>query len=95
MDIIPKIMFIDDKQVAEREEALYRSSVCISNDHHIISLAQVSGARLLYSNDKRLQHDFKNRVLINNPHGKVYTTNHGRKDYSEGHKKLLRRRDLC
>jgi len=65
-----KIMFIDNNQVDEREEYLLRASACISNDYHIISLAQVSGARLLYSNDKNLQRDFKNRDLINNPQGK-------------------------
>ena len=66
-----------------------------SDDPHIIALAQVSGARLLYSNDKSLQQDFKNKDLINNPRGKVYITNECRGNFSSGHKKLLVRRDLC
>ena len=41
---------------------------------HVLALAQVSGARLLYSNDQTLQRDFKNSKLIKNPRGNVYTT---------------------
>ena len=43
-----------------------------SNDIHIIALAKVSGARLLYSDDSDLKEDFKNKRLINNPAGKIY-----------------------
>ena len=42
-----------------------------SNDLHIIALAKVSGARLLYSNDSGLQEDFKNKKFIN---GKIYSS---------------------
>ena len=45
-----------------------------SNDLHILALAVVSGARLLYSNDRPLQRDFANPALINQPRGKVYST---------------------
>lgn len=43
-----------------------------SNDEHIIALAQVSGARLLYTHDRKLQKDFTNKDLIAKPKGKVY-----------------------
>ncbi len=43
-----------------------------SNDPHIIALAKVSGARLLYSEDGPLIEDFTNKELINNPRGKIY-----------------------
>ena len=65
-----------------------------SNDPHVLALAQISGARLLYSNDTDLQQDFKNGTLINGPRGKVYSTREGR-SFRDSHKKLLRRRDLC
>lgn len=45
-----------------------------SDDPHIIALALVSGARLLYSNDLLLQKDFSDARLVGNPKGKVYTT---------------------
>jgi hypothetical protein len=46
----------------------------ISNDSHVIALARVSGARLLYTHDRALQEDFKNRQLLRNPKGRVYTS---------------------
>lgn len=45
-----------------------------SNDKHIIELAISSGARLLYSNDKKLQADFRSPNVNNEPRGKVYST---------------------
>ena len=90
-----KIRFIEKDQVNVQEQGIRHTSVCSSNDSHIIALAQVSGARLLYSNDRKLQQDFKNKGLIDNPRGKVYSTNQGREDFSDGHRRLLARRDLC
>ncbi|MCY4001481.1 MAG: hypothetical protein OXF84_11845 [Bacteroidetes bacterium] len=90
-----KILRKPDDTVNQREMELTDEGCCQSDDPHIIALAQVSGARLLYSNDKSLQQDFKNKDLINNPRGKVYTTNESRGNFSSGHKKLLARRDLC
>ena len=52
-----------------------------SDDPDIIALAQVSGVRLLVSNDKNLHADFKTIVR-----GKIYQT--------RSHKRLLRN-DLC
>ena len=45
---------------------------CRSNDPHIIALARVSGARVLFSHDRMLQQDFTNTTLVRNPKGKVY-----------------------
>ena len=42
-----------------RTAALKSKQACRSNDPHIVALAQVSGARLLYSHDRDLQSDFK------------------------------------
>jgi len=80
--------------VDEREEKLLQEETCRSNDTHVIALAQISGARLLYSNDKDLHVDFKNRLLINEPRGKVYSTNEG-KNFTSSHARLLRDRNLC
>ena len=44
-----------------------------SNDPHVIALARASGARLLFSKDKNLAHDFKNRTFLD-PVGSVYKT---------------------
>ena len=59
-----------------------------------LALAQVSGARLLYSNDLTLHQDFGNRDLINRPRGKIYST-HAGGQIQDSHRRLLRRNDLC
>ena len=75
-------------------ETLRNEDSCSSDDPHVIALAQVSGARLLYSNDKNLQRDFKNKTLIDSPRGKVYSTLKDQ-SFTNSHRKILRRKDLC
>ncbi len=79
-------------QVSEKAEELRQAALCKSNDLHIIALAQISGARLLYSNDRKLQDDFGKKALIDRPRGKVYSASIS-KDYKR--RKLLANRDLC
>ena len=67
---------------------------CRSNDPHIIALARLSGTRLLYSNDRALQKDFKDKNLIDRPRGTVFTTLETC-DVTAAQKKLLARKDLC
>ena len=80
--------------VDEREEELSREGRCLSNDAHIIALGQISGARLLYSNDKKLHVDFKNKLLIDEPRGKIYSTNED-KNFTNSQARLLRDKNLC
>ena len=44
-----------------------------SNDVHILALARVSGARVLFSRDSNLHSDFKN-IKVLKPKGKIYQT---------------------
>ena len=76
------------------EEKLLQEERCRSNDTHVIALAQISGARLLYSNDIALHEDFGNKRLIDKPRGKVYSTNR-HKDFTNAHERLLNNRNLC
>jgi predicted nucleic acid-binding protein len=48
---------------------------CESNDSHIIALARADRlqARVLVTNDQALQRDFKNKSLIDNPRGTIYS----------------------
>ena len=73
---------------------LRNQGACQSNDVHVIALAQVSGARLLYSNDLSLHQDFGDRQLINRPRGKIYST-HRSGQLQDSYRRLLRRNDLC
>ena len=85
---------VTDEEVEDRANELHRRQVCTSDDMHVLALALVSGARLLYTNDAALIKDFKNRRIIANPAGKVYTTVRGKKVTST-HKRLLAARNLC
>ena len=75
-------------------QQLKEVGMCRSDDPHVIALAQVSGARLLYSNDMKLHRDFKSKTLIDNPRGKIFSTN-ADKEFTKGHKRLLGNKELC
>ena len=89
---------VRETDVNARMEELQNERACRSNDPHILALAQISGARLLYSNDRNLQRDFSNRSLIGNPPGKIYSTDERRnpnREFKSAHRRLLGRKDLC
>ena len=67
---------------------------CRSDDPHVIALARVSGARLLYSNDRALQQDFGDKELLKHPRGKVFSTLET-PHLTDVHQGLLNRTDLC
>ena len=81
------LVSIPDERVAKEENALEASRSCRSDDAHIIALARVGGARLLYSKDRELHADFTNRRLL--AHGKVYSTQRGPR-LTQDHRRLLR-----
>lgn len=87
-----KVMRCDEAAI--NAEITPVSEICRSDDAHILALARVSGARLLYSNDRDLQRDFRNSRIINAPRGRVYTTARG-SGITQSHRDLLRRTDLC
>lgn len=69
---------------------------CKSDDPHVVALARVSGARLLYTRDHDLMDDFCNRTLLGGRiAGKIYTDAYGRTTVKPQHLKLLDRKDLC
>lgn len=86
----------EDKEVDDRAAILARqhragTTQIRSDDYHILALAQISKARLLYSSDRDLHADFKNKDLIDNPSGKVYSTKV--EEYlANKHRELLRER---
>ena len=79
---------IKESEISKYENTLVQCGDLKSDDEHIIALALATNARLLYSNDKNLIKDFCNRLIIDNPRGKVYSTNNDKK-FNAGHKKLL------
>ena len=84
----------NQETVNAKMQQLKDQGACKSDDPHVVALAQVSGARLLYSNDIDLHKDFTSKNFIDSPRGKVYSTNKD-KEFSDPHQRLLRRKDLC
>ena len=87
-----RIKRFDDQTIDDRTERLKGS--CMSDDPHVIALAQISGARFLYSDEGNLHQDFKNRKLIGNPRGAIYSTRE-QDSFTSNHRKLLRRSGIC
>ena len=86
---------VDDDEVDKQAEQLSQQNVCKSNDVHVLALARISGARLLFTNDRALQIDFGNSdIIYGNARGRIYTTRRT-KSVTHVHRDLLRRRDLC
>jgi hypothetical protein len=69
-----KIINYGASAVEVEERKILAAGVCTSNDQHVIALAKVSGARVLYSHDAALIEDFKNKTLIDKPRGKIYSS---------------------
>jgi hypothetical protein len=61
----------DGVRLEEEETLLRNSGRCVSNDHHVLALAIVSGARTLATDDDELIRDFKNKAIIA-PKGSIY-----------------------
>lgn len=87
---------IGPDKVTERAKLLRQNTQLRSNDSHVIALAQLTGARLLFSDDKALNHDFRNINLIHSPSGSVYTTlNNRTRSFTPEHAEILSRDNLC
>ena len=80
-------------KIEKRVSMLQQQGSCHSNDPHIIVLAQISGARILYTKDKELMEDFKNKRFID-PKGKIYPPT-GSMTKSKFKDWLNRNRGLC
>ena len=92
---------IKAKEIDDLEQYLIAEDSCSSDDEHIIALAKVSGARLLYSNDVALVDDFRNKGktpnLLPQPRGKSYPSSKPPKnqEFTRDHQKLFENKKLC
>ena len=77
---VGKARLIPQQQLKSNINRLKRDSNHKSNDIHVLALAIVSGARLLYTEDRALRDDFKKgkwkngKFIISNPRGKLYSS---------------------
>lgn len=89
------VLEILNEQVATaRTEELRDSANLESDDPHVIALAQLSRARLLFTNDQPLIHDFKKKAIVDEPRGKVVPEPESRR-LSKSQRRLIARKDLC
>ena len=89
-----RVRHIGRTRVRQHEAELVQSGPLRSNDEHVIALALVSGARLLYTDDARLQRDFMNSTVIPGVTGRIYTSRpDGR--FTAEHRELLEADDHC
>lgn len=80
----------DDDKVEKECKRLVQQGICKSNDQHIIALAHISGARLLYTTDNALISDFKELIK----EGKVYPT--GESDNAKrARRRIHQEKNLC
>ena len=89
---------VNDFAIEKSSLKLENASRCVSDDPHVVALAQLSGARLLYSNDTDLMQDFRNRNLIDRPRGRIYSTDekmNPSKSFTTTHRNLLKTKGLC
>ena len=90
---------LEDHDV-DREERNLRAGLIVganeirSDDQHIVALARVSHARLLFSRDRKLRLDFKNRLLIARPAGKILNSEQDT-ELTPARKRMLANPNLC
>jgi hypothetical protein len=73
LDSVGRARQVSDSDVDTEEAALLQAEACLSDDPHVIALARVSDARVLCSEDVDLIADFRNKRLIDEPRGKIYS----------------------
>ena len=88
------VVRIDDSTVNRVAKEI--AADCRSDDPHVIALAKVSGARLLFTRDHQLMQDFLDRKLLGGRiPGRVYTDASGRTTLRRQHRELLKRALIC
>ncbi len=85
---------IADQDVAREIERLSAGWSGLSNDQHVIALARISKARILFANDTELCKDFRNRELLPGPRGRVPPAGDSQ-NATNSRKRLLRQTHLC
>ncbi|WP_419939842.1 hypothetical protein [Candidatus Palauibacter sp.] len=89
-----RVISFPDGAIQRETATVSASELCKSDDPHIIALARVSRARLLYSHDRSLHADFTNPQLVSKPRGRVYPLRES-ENATRRRRDLLNRTDLC
>ncbi len=68
--------FFPEEEIKNEARKLRKNKDLLSNDRHVLALARISGARILYTGDQDLMKDFTNKRVIDRPRGKIYSSKH-------------------
>ena len=85
---------ISDEKIRAASKKVPKKPIRRSDDPHVLALAIASGARLLFTNDRRLQRDFRDPIIVNDPRGHIYST-YKNKRVTEVHRNLLNGKESC
>lgn len=55
-------------------DADFLKNLIKSDDEHILALARLTGARILYTANRNLMRDFTSKEIIDKPRGKIYSS---------------------
>lgn len=88
-----RLQSANDAAVDTLAQELVDADACQSDDAHVIALARISGARLLFSNDTDLMGDFRNQHLLR-PRGRLLPLG-GTRNARQSRQRLFNEPDLC
>ena len=69
-----KAKFVPAARFAADERGLRADAGLRSDDPHVLVLARAARVRLLYTGDRNLMADFRNKKFIDRPRGKIYSS---------------------
>lgn len=90
-----KLVKISRSKIDTEANAISKRRGLRSDDAHILAIARVGEARLLYSNDKSLLEDFVDSRFIRRPKGDTMTSDRGGELADEDREKLERATERC
>lgn len=64
LDQAGRLVRLDDAEVDGLADNIRNAKLCVSNDQHVIAVAQISGCRLIFTRDQALHKDAKNTRLL-------------------------------
>lgn len=74
LDRAGRIRILSTEKVEQEVTKLKQSGLLLSNDPHVIAVARLSRARVLCSQDGNLHRDFRNKKLVDQPRGHIFTS---------------------
>lgn len=72
-----RIRILPEDEIQRKAARIEQDFDLCSKDSHVLAIALLSGARLLFSDDQNLQKDFRDRTVISQPRGKLFPTQDG------------------